>query len=685
MATWTQTFSVNNKYSLTLECTEQSYSIPNNTSVVAWKLTMATAAYSYTGYADYRTTVSVSINGTQVYSYNASRDFNPQATSSYSEVLASGTATVAHNNDGTKSCACAASVTVASGTYSPGTASISQTLALTTIPRASSASWSGDFTIGTGKAITITAATSSFRHELTFTVGSATASASVAAGTTSYTWTPASGTFASQFPTQTSRTGTMVLKTYNGSNLIGSTSYSFTLKIPDSWKPSTPSITLSPVNSNAWLAGKGIYVQGYTQTRVRATSTASAGTTISSWSVSGAASMTQSGTSLDKTSGVIASSGSKSFTVTVTDARGRTASASASASYVSYSAPAVTSMTVTRGTYSGGTWTASDSGSDLRAVFKAACSLSGNGNVMAWSIGAPFNVSGTALANNGTITEYVTGVGTTTAYTPTVTVTDELGSSGSKSVLVPTIEIPFVVNVTKPAIGVGAVPQTERTLELADNWMVRPGGGIAGAALSGAAPSTPTANIIIPVGRIAGAAIGAASGASDDFLTALMPYLCAAYPGRNRCRFTGTGLSDVSLFFDYLAYETGNVNGSGYPQYSFGEALVYGGSSTYGAFKYRFGTVNYVPYVIKDTLVSVKKTATVSFAAGTIGTRGYQTSWSSTSIGGTPKYVQITHVANSANYLPIAFIEGTTVYFNAYRCVSSAVSNSTVDVTIYYQ
>lgn len=83
-------------------------------------------------------------------------------------------------------------------------------------------------------------------------------------------------------------------------------------------------------------------------------------------------------------------------------------------------------------------------------------------------------------------------------------------------------------------------------------------------------------------------------------------------------------------------------------------------------------------------LKSVTKTATIDFSPGTIGTRGYQTSWSSSSIGGTPVYAVITHVANSANYLPIAFLEGTTVYFNAYRCTTSAVSNSVVDVTIYY-
>lgn len=678
MATWTQTFSDKNKYSITLECSEQSYSIPNNTSVVSWKLTMATAANSFLGYSDYRTTISISINGTTVYSYNASRDFNPSAASSYSEVLASGTATVTHNADGTKTCACAASVTVASGTYSPGSASISQNLTLTTIPRASSCSWSGDFVIGTGKAITISSASTSFRHEFTFTVGSGTASASVAAGTSSYTWTPASATFASQFPTQTSRTGTMVLKTYNGATLIGSVTYSFTLKIPDSWKPSTPSITLSPVNTNAFINGQGIYVMGYTKTRVRATSTASSGTTISSWTVSGAASLTQSGSSLDKTSGIIASSGSKTFTVTVTDARGRTAQASASVTYLAYSSPAVTSLTVARGSYVGGVWTASASGSDIKLVFKAGCSLSSNSNVMSWSIGSPVSQSGSSLANNGTITQYKTGVGTTTAYTITVTVTDSVGQAGTKSVLLATIEIPFVINPTMPAVGVGAVPQTARTLELANNWWLKPGGGILGLPNANAVTPTYQGRHVVVLPSFRGSYMGTTG--TYQFILKWMQVVCASYPNRQGCYFFGPAISDTQGYISATIYDTSAVDANGYPEYCVGEYIQPG---TNGVWKWSFRTWNYTPYVNCDTLFKTQKDVTLSVTAGTIGTRGNQKVWSSSDIGGTPRYVFIADFSSSMNCQREIILSGTNVYLNIYRATTSAF-NEHVYVDIYY-
>lgn len=675
MATWTQTFSDKNKYSITLECSEQSYSIPNNTSVVSWKLTMATAANSFLGYSDYRTTISISINGTTVYSYNASRDFNPSAASSYSEVLASGTATVNHNADGTKTCACAASVTVASGTYSPGSASISQNLTLTTIPRASSCSWSGDFVIGTGKAITISSASNSFRHEFTFTVGSGTTSASVAAGTSSYTWTPASATFASQFPTQTSRTGTMVLKTYNGATLIGSVTYSFTLKIPDSWKPSTPSITLSPVNTNAFINGQGIYVMGYTKTRVRATSTASSGTTISSWTVSGAASLTQSGSSLDKTSGIIASSGSKTFTVTVTDARGRTAQASASVTYLAYSSPAVTSLTVARGSYVGGVWTASASGSDIKLVFKAGCSLSSNSNVMSWTIGSPVSQSGSSLANNGTITQYKTGVGTTTAYTITVTVTDSVGQTGTKSVLLATIEIPFVINPTMPAIGVGAVPQTARTLELASNWGFKPGIGIYGQKNNYSYVPSASGYHIIPLATYYDSYLGTPNDINAT-LQAILKRTCELYPNRVSCFFFGSIVTATRGYIQFVIYDTSDVDANGYPKYAAGECVRYAGYSGQENRKYSFGTINYVPYVHNDSVFIKQLSATFSVAAGTIGTRGGQKTWATSDIGGTPLYVQCVSFTSSANCWRDIVIDNGTVYVNLYRATASAFSET---------
>lgn len=685
MASWTQTFSVNNKYSLTLECSESSYSVANNNSVVSYKLTMATAANSFTGYSDYRTTISISINGSSVYSYDASRDFNPTAKSSYSEVLKSGTVTVAHNSDGTKTCACAASVTVASGTYSPGSASISQNLTLTTIPRASSVSASGQY-IGSPVSISISRASSSFTHDLTYSFAGHTGT--IATGVaTSYSWTPSLSTFGPYIPSSTSGTCTITCTTKNGSTTVGTSTTSFTLYLADSVKPTVSSgwETASYVNSGG-ASSFAAYVQGYSKLRITFNAskiTHGAGASLSKYRLT-VGGKNYDSTSTTVTSDTLTSSGSVSYTVYVYDTRGRYASYTGSITVNAYAAPTISSSSIFRSNSSG---VADSSGAYISV--KATASVSSVNGLNSGTLRTRYRPSGGSWSGWTTLTSGTASViggalSPTTTYIVAVELTDTMGNTATTQATIPTESVTFNALEGGNGFAFGKYAETEKVLELASDWMLLPGAGIAGADISGAATSTPTANIIIPVGRLDSSSIGAASASAADVLNALMKYICAAYPGFSRCRFFGTGLGDVSFYFDYLVYDTSQTDSNGYPQYSFGECIFYGGSTSYGAIKYRFGTVAYTPYVLQDTLKTVVKTGTISFSVGTIGTRGFQTSWNSSSIGGTPRFAQITHVANSANYLPVAFLEGTTVYLNAYRCTTSAVSNSTVDVTIYY-
>ena len=508
MATWTTKFSAKSEYSLTLEVTEKSYNIANNTSVVEYKLTMACTGF--VGFSDYRVQGSLSIGGSSVWSYDASRAFNYPVKNGYSEVLATGTKTITHNADGTGSCAAAAYVLVAGGGdgISPGRApssgTLGGTLPLTTIPRASTATVPSMYTIGSaGTAIAVAAASSAFTHRLKFTCGSQTQTVNLAAGVTSYTWTPAASTWGPQFPTQTSRSVTVLLETLSGGTVIGSNSYTTTLKIPDSWAPSVTA-TLSQYSTNAFMAGKAFYVAGYSAIRAAiAGALGDSYTTIASYTIAGAWSKTVTTTaaSTTQTSGVIASSGSKTVTITIKDARGRTGTWSGNVSFLSYAVPAITTLTYARGTYSGGVWTSSASGTDLRIQFKATCSLSGNGNDMDWTIGAPVSASGTSLASGTQVERFKTGIGTTTLYTVTVTVRDDIGNTVTKSITVPTVEIPFTIDPVLPGIGVGAIPQTPRVLELASNWRLNPGNGLIIVSLS--ALPTDTVNRSFPFTAVA--------------------------------------------------------------------------------------------------------------------------------------------------------------------------------------
>lgn len=483
--TWTTPFSAKSEYTLTLTLTEKSYNIATNKSTVEYTLTMACSGY--VGFSDYRVQASLTVGGVQKLNYNAVRAFNVPVKANHSEVLATGTIDITHALDGTGSCVGAAYVLVASGGdgISPGRApssgNLGGTLPLTTIPRASTATVPSAYTIGAaGSAISIATASSAFTHRLKFSTGTQSQTVNIAAGTTSYTWTPAAATWGPQFPTQTSRSVTVLLETLSGGTVIGSNTYTTTLSIPASWKP-TVSASLSQYSTNSFMSGKAFYVAGYSA--IRAAITGALGdsyTTIKSYTISGAWSKTvmTTASSTTQTSGVIASSGTKTITITITDARGRTGTWSGNVSFFSYAVPAITTLTYARGTYSGGVWTSSASGTDLRIQFKATCSLSGNGNDMDWDIGAPVSASGTSLASGTQVEKFATGIGTTTRYTITVTVEDDIGNTVSRSITVPTVEIPFTIDPVLPGVGVGAIPQRARTLELANTWQLDSGAGV---------------------------------------------------------------------------------------------------------------------------------------------------------------------------------------------------------------
>lgn len=190
----------------------------------------------------------------------------------------------------------------------------------------------------------------------------------------SVTWNTSSvkSALLAQIPAAKSGTCTLTCTTKYGGSSIGSASCSITLSTAE--KASISSITVQPVNSNAFFAEKGLYVGGYTKARVIVSAAAGAGSSISSYSITG---LGATGTSADWTSGVL-SAGAKTVTAAVTDKRSTSASASKSFTVISYAKPTV-SVNVERGT-AGSTFVQNDSGKNLRITAAAGVDLTGNGN-----------------------------------------------------------------------------------------------------------------------------------------------------------------------------------------------------------------------------------------------------------------------------------------------------------------
>lgn len=423
MASKTIDSGITREYQLHLIMSEQSQSVANDTTTIAYELRLTSGSYNF---SQYGAGWAVWINGTRVAYHDRNTSDRYSIAKNSSWTIASGTTTVTHNADGTKTIACSASLDMA-GSPAPGALTCAETnWTLTTIPRASSMTVPS-FTIGSAGTMTISMASSSFSHTITYSFSGLTGTAAtVSAGVTSASWTPPS-TFYAKLPSSTSGTVTLVLHTYSGGTEIGSKSYTATVYVGSGVVPTAPSITTYPVNSNTWFNSKGLYVGGYTKLRVVSSSTAGSGASMSSYAVSNAFTAT----GADVTSSSALAAGSRTVTVTATDSRGRTNSASKSVSFLTYASPSV-SLSAERGTYSNGSWSSNASGDHIRVTATPTVYLTANGNAGTVTVKIG---SSNPNATSGNY-YYFTGTVATTSYTVTASITDSAGNSGSASLSV---------------------------------------------------------------------------------------------------------------------------------------------------------------------------------------------------------------------------------------------------------
>ncbi|HFR3436714.1 TPA: DUF859 family phage minor structural protein, partial [Streptococcus suis] len=261
-------------------------------------------------------TLSLDINGGRVHTSN------PRWRTSGEEFLmASGSTTVGHNADGTKSFPFSATFNPNNGLH--GVITVSGNIGLATIPRSSSVSV-GIGTIGSALTININRQSSSFKHTVRYVWGNK--SETIATNVdTSTTWTIPLD-FANDIPDSTSGTGTIYVDTYSGSTKTGTQSTAFTASVPDSIKPSLTGFTLVDGNTAArtLIPGEQQFVQIVSNIAVHfGQATGAYGSTITSYHaeiVGKNQSTSQNGGSL----GIMNYHGQVTIRARVTDSRGRT-------------------------------------------------------------------------------------------------------------------------------------------------------------------------------------------------------------------------------------------------------------------------------------------------------------------------------------------------------------------------
>lgn len=337
--TGTITKAIRTGYQMKIVWSIGSQSVASNTSSVTVKVQLVSTGASYTINSSASKSGSLTINGTKyTFSFSAALSGNQTKT------LYTKTVTIAHNADGSKTCAFASTigikVTLGGTYYDDVTASGNGTF--DTIPRATTPTISAS-SVNMGASITINMprAASAFTHTLTYKFGNATGTIGSGLGTRKAWEVPL--TLANQIPSGTSGTCAITCKTYNGSTLIGTKTVSFKANVPASVVPTISAVSMAETVSGL-AAQFGAFVQGKSKVKISITAAGAYGSTIKTYKAnvdgkdySGAA----------PTTGTL-SSGSKTVTITVTDSRGRTAKTTKTLTVVAYSAPTIPILSAVR-------------------------------------------------------------------------------------------------------------------------------------------------------------------------------------------------------------------------------------------------------------------------------------------------------------------------------------------------
>ena len=362
--------------------------------------------------------------------------------------LGSKSITVAHSNMGKGSVALSADWH--SGFTSSYTPTVSGTVNLPDIPRASSVSASG-LVLGSAGTLVVTRAVSTFTHTIKLKCGSA-AQVTVAtrSSATSIPYTPPLD-WAAQNTSGISVNIMAEITTYNGDAVVGTNTATLTASIPASVKP-TLSVSLSDISGYQPTYG---WVQGKSTLKATFAAAGSYGSTIKAKSLTiGGKAASPDGAN------VLTESGTMAVVATVTDSRGRTASVTQNITVNAYSGPGIQDLTFLRGDYSGGTWTDNAMGDDIKLTFTLSIQLAGNN--------ASVEITGASTLTDqtsGAKTVYLVAFGTDTTSVVQVKATDSLGTTVTREITIPTVSVPMNMSFTLPGVCFGGVAEHEKVAE----------------------------------------------------------------------------------------------------------------------------------------------------------------------------------------------------------------------------
>ena len=331
--------------------------------------------------------------------------------------------------------------------------------------------------IGSPLTISITRYATTFTHTLKYTFLNASGTIATKTSATSVSWTP-DMSLCNQIPSDTDGTCTITCETYNGSTLVGSSTYDVKIAVPKSvqLEPQAGSFTVAPYNTGTRAEGIAAFVQGYSKAEI-SINTAKISTAKSYGATPKSYRFSFEGSSINAApyrTGMLTTSGTKKITCYVTDTRDRTTSITVSFTVYEYSAPKLSGISIYRCLSNG---TASDEGTYISAKGTGTfSSLGGNNSItlkvryglMGGSYGSYSNMSsGTALVIGGG------NVLTDKSYSVEMVLTDKLGRGVVYTDYIGTMSVFFKGRDGGAGAAFGKLPERDNVLDIGWDLQVR--------------------------------------------------------------------------------------------------------------------------------------------------------------------------------------------------------------------
>lgn len=429
MASISKTVQLGSYWKMTLNVSESSTSTANNTSALSYSLVLTSTGGSaqYNGAGSY----AININGSRVRSGTVNLNVGTYG----SVTLASGSTTVGHNNDGSKTVSVSASYSsAASAYYLPSSGSTSGILTLTKIPRASKIDAFTGSTVDGTFTVTYTKSVSTYTDKLRISIPNVKALMTIdytSGESFNLDSTSLEYIYSNYTTTQPVQLGA-VMETYNGTTKIGESS-EYKIDV---------SINCPPKINGVALTETGLTDAGISNTdcvaligkkSIKVTATAQHHASIKLIQVQNG-NVTKSVSDSSTATLGFDNLSSASFVVTVTDSRGFTVSKTVTGTYYDYFKPTIQSLAVARPTDTASTATISGSGTYWNGT------IGTKANKITYTITDDASVSDkipTISNRSWSISKAVSNVPYQSSFHFTVTIKDAFGQSETRQITLP--------------------------------------------------------------------------------------------------------------------------------------------------------------------------------------------------------------------------------------------------------